>query len=311
MPDALVLDTNVLPVWRGLDGPLWLSVRKMCELAEIDLIIPEIVVHESVNLRSETYAQAATRFVDAFGEIEQFFEIEPIYVPDESEIRESWEAELRDVFTVVPIAGADAVEALRREATRTRPARDGRGSRDSAVWLTVARLAADGRVVLFVSKNTKDFGVRKTSELHPELAAEAASHPGDVQYFTSIYAVVDELATKIDAPAVAPDDLGPVLGFDFRQLALASATEDERYPEISATELISEYLRVTDLEVKNAYAVGERNLVLVMGHASLPVGDPSDGYELAFSFSAWLDFNPDDGAVVAGEVQSFALAEPA
>jgi hypothetical protein len=310
MPDALVLDTNVLPVWRGLDGPLWLSVRKMCELAQIDLVIPEVVVYESLNLRSGTYAQAATRFVDAFGEIEKFFDIEPIYVPDESEIRDSWEAELRGVFTVVPIDGADAVEALRREATRTRPARDGRGSRDSAVWLTVTRLAADGRDVLFVSNNTKDFGVRKTNDLHPELAAEAASLSGSVRYFTSIYAVVDELATKVEPPAVAPDDLGPVLGFDFRQLALASAAEDERHPEISATELISEHLRVTDLEVKNAYTVGDRNLVLVMGRASLPVGDPSDGHELAFSFSAWLDFNPEDGAVVAGEVQNFALAEP-
>jgi hypothetical protein len=311
MPDVLLLDTNVLPLWRGLDGPLWLSIRKLCELGDIELMIPEIVVHESLNLRSAKYAQAATNFLDAFGEIEKFFEIQPIYVPDESEIRESWDAELRSVFTILPVEGADAIEALHREATRTRPAREGKGGRDSAVWLTVLRLASDGRCVNFVSSNTQDFGVRKTLDLHPHLADEASMLQGEIRYFTSVYAVVDALATKIEPPIVEPDDLRSVLGLDFRQLALASVSEDDRYVKISATELLAERLQVTDLSVKNAYSVANRSLVLVMGQGSIPIGEPADGHNLGFSFGAWLDFDPEDGRVLAGEAQSFALAEPA
>lgn len=311
MPDALVLDTNVLPIWRGLDGPLWLSVRKLCDLAEIELIVPEIVVHESVNLRAASYEQAATRFVDAFRDIEKFFDIEPIYVPDQSEVTEAWEDELRDAFTSVPINGVDAVEALRREATRTRPARDGRGSRDSAVWLTVARLAAGGRNVLFVSNNTKDFGVRKTSGLHPDLSEEASDLPGSVQYFTSIYAVVEALADKVPPPVVASGELAPILRFDFRQQALIAAADDDRYREILGTGVEQEQIQIVDFDVKNAYTVGDRNLVLVLGAGLLPVSHSLNVDDIKFSFSAWLDFDLVDGAVLAGEIQNFSLADPA
>lgn len=307
MPDAIVIDTNVLPVWRGLNGPLWLSVRKLCELAGIDMIVPELVVYESVNLRSTAYVRAATSFVDTFSEIEKFFDIEPIYVPNEAEIRELWDAELREVFTVIPIDGGDAIEALTREATRTRPAREGRGGRDSAVWLTVTRLAKEGRSILFVSKNTKDFGVRKTNDLHPSLEDEASGLSGSINYFTSIHGVVDALATKVQRPAVKSEDLGPVLGFDFRQLALANMAEAGGDRGISASELSSENLRVTDLEIKNAYSVADRNLVLVMGKGVLSVGDWADALGVRFLFSAWLDFDPDDGSVITGEVQSFEL----
>ncbi len=87
MPDALVLTQ----MYSRLARPRRTSVAKRPEVvrvARIELIMPDLVVHESINLRSASYVQAATRFVDAFGEIEKFFEIEPIYVPDVSEIRE-------------------------------------------------------------------------------------------------------------------------------------------------------------------------------------------------------------------------------
>lgn len=311
MPDAVVIDTNILPTWRGLDGPVWLSVRKLCELADIELVIPEIVVHESLNLRSVSFGQAATRFVDAFADIEKFLDIEPIYVPDESEIRDSWESEIRSVFTVLPIDGEDAIEALRREATRVRPARDGKGSRDSAVWLSVARLASEGRRVLFVSNNTKDFGVRKTNSLHPDLVEEASRLEGDVEFFTSIYALIDALATKVEKPEMSSEDLAPLLGFDFRKLALATTAEDDRFEEVSATDLIEENLQITDVETKSAYRIADRNLVLVMGRGFLPVGAAADDEGISFSFSAWIDFDPDDGSVLAGEVQKFSLDDPA
>lgn len=310
MLEALVLDTAALPVWRGLDGPLWLSVRKLCELSGTEMIIPELVVQESVNKRAENYAQVATRFVDAFSELEKFFDIDPIYVPDEAEIRETWEAELRETFTVVPVHGDDAVEALRREAVRVRPARLGKGGRDSAVWLTVLRLASTRNDVAFVSNNILDFGVRKSTELHPDLLSEAHSASGEIHYFTSIHALIDSLASKIDPPEVSAELLGPVLGYELRQTVLARAAEDDRYPEISATELISESLAVSRVNVKSAYTIAERNLVLIIGQGQLPVGDPGDGHTLDFTFGAWLDFDPADGTIVAGEVQSLSLADP-
>src|SRR5438309_4321921 len=133
MPNAVLLDTSTLPGWRGLDGPLWLSVRKLSEVASMAIYIPDLVVHESINLRVEKFTEAATEFVDAYNKIEKFFDIDPIYVPDVSEVGDKWEAELRAAFKVIDVDGADAAEALLREARRTRPARRGRGGRDSAI----------------------------------------------------------------------------------------------------------------------------------------------------------------------------------
>lgn len=132
-----------------------------------------------------------------------------------------------------------------------------------------------------------------------------------MEFFTSIYALIDALATKVEKPEMSSEDLAPLLGFDFRKLALATTAEDDRFEEVSATDLIEENLQITDVETKSAYRIADRNLVLVMGRGFLPVGAAADDEGISFSFSAWIDFDPDDGSVLAGEVQKFSLDDPA
>jgi len=58
MSDAAVFDTNVLPLSRGLSSVLWLSIRKLCVVRNLRMVVPELVVLESVNLRREKYKEA-------------------------------------------------------------------------------------------------------------------------------------------------------------------------------------------------------------------------------------------------------------
>lgn len=306
MAEILLLDTNVLPVFRGLDGPLWLSVRKLCEVEGIELSLPAIVVEESLNLRAEYYGRASTRLIDALAETSRFFDMAPVYLPDVSEVRSSWDEEIRRVFSVMPLDGDDAVEALHREASRTPPARNGVGARDSAIWLTVKRAASSGRRVRFVSNNYRDFGVKKSEDLHPTLADEASAIHADIQYFRSLEALIASVATRVGIPDVARDDLEEILGSDLRQRALEAAATSEICGELAKTALDGAGVRIDEYSAKQAFLISDRNLTLVIGEGALLVGHDA-GPAVVFSFRAWLDFSPDDGQMIDGEVQELSV----
>lgn len=308
MPDAVLLDTSALPVWRGLDGPLWLSVRKLCEVSDIAVYLPELVIHESVNLRIERFAEAAAEFVDAYNRIEKFFDVDPIYVPDVEEVSHTWEGELRAAFRVLDLDGADAVDALRREARRTRPARRGRGGRDSAIWMTTLRLAATHDNVYFVSSNTADFAAGKGGKLHPALAAEAAESSARVSYVTSIHGLIERLAAEVGSPVLESASVAQVLNSELRERVLGASAGDERYRDIAAADLTLEGVRIVDVRAKKAYAIGERNLALVMGSGALTIGQPDDQRSVDFTFTAWLEFGSGDASILTGEVEAVALS---
>lgn len=265
MPDAVLLDTSALPVWRGLNGPLWLSARKLCEIPGIIVYLPELVVHESVNLRAEHFTSVAAVFIGAYSKVERFFDVDPIYVPDVNEIETTWENELRTTFTVIDLDGEDAVDALRREAKRTRPARQGRGGRDSAIWMTAIRLAATHDTVFFVSNNTADFAVGKSGQLHPSLASEVAAAGAQVEYLTSVHGLIERLATLVELPGLDVSSAAQVLRVELREQVLDASAGVDKYDGLGAADMTLDSLTIGDATIKKAYTIGDRNLALVMG----------------------------------------------
>lgn len=304
MASAVVIDTNVLPMWRGLDGPLWLSVRKLCAVLDIVLYIPEIVIHESMNLRRDTYSKNSAEFLSSLREISRFFDAEPIYIPNADEICTSWEEELRGAFSVLPIRGDDAVTALEREALRQRPARNGRGARDSAIWMSALRLAETGQSVFFVSKNTRDFAVGKSGELHPQLALESGAMPGELKYLPSIYLLIENLATPIDAPIFNVMDVAEILRVEIRDLVYAQAILNEQFRDLSANDFSIELVALQEITPVRAYLISDKGLALLNGRGSVTVGDPDDQIFIGFDFNAWVDSDPSTGELLSGEVNS-------
>lgn len=103
------------------------------------------------------------------------------------------------IFTVLPLDGSHAIEALRREAFRQRPAsvdKRGAGARDVAIWLTALEqsLRLDATVYL-LADDSPAFG---KDSLHEDLVAEAEAVGADVTLFTRTEDLIADFATPID-----------------------------------------------------------------------------------------------------------------
>lgn len=312
MTEAVVFDTNVLPLAGSLDNSLWLSIRKLCETLGVQVALPEIVVHESVNLRREMYTAASAAFLESYRAVERFFDAQPVYVPDADEICRTWEEELREAFVIVPVHGDDAVSALEREALRTRPARDGRGARDSAIWMTVLRLAQTHDKVSFVSRNTADFATGKAGALHPDLSRDIADVPGEVIYLSSVDAFIGSLAASVESPTLTVEQVSDAIGFDIFDGVHAAATRDPRFEGISPDELSEMGIRLTTARALRTYAIGEEGGRISLIQASgVVTGVTKDDSNVArFTCTAWMNLDDEESDLLpAGEIQFLDLLD--
>lgn len=302
MADAVLFDTNVLPVSRNLRTPLWQTIRKLCQAAGVRVVLPEIVVAESANLRRARLSPATDAFVKSMRGLAKLVELEPVYVPDVDSICEEWESELRDAFDVVEVHGDDAASALTREARRVRPAREGRGGRDSAIWLTVLRLATSHDHVIFVSNNTKDFA-HKGEGLHPDLEDECAKAGATVSFVTSLEQMISLIAPPAIEPTLEPGTFAEMLRFEIAdavaaEIASVDGSGSKRIDVLADSLEVGLYniLRSVDLE-------GE-GLALVQGSAEIAT---SFDAQITFGFRAWVSFDVATSQVLSGEIDSVSI----
>ena len=74
-----------------------------------------------------------------------------------------YQAKLRNIFELIELDGASAIEALRREAWRIAPASTsfdatGNGARDAAIWLSLINESVrSGETIYFVSSDKRAF----------------------------------------------------------------------------------------------------------------------------------------------------------
>lgn len=294
MSEGVVFDTNTLPQYGGLDGPLWMSIAKLCRLRSATVYLPELVLHEALNLRRNRAEVAHAKFIAAQSELSKLFPIEPVYVPDVNDIVDAWEDELRGAFVIVPLDGADAAEALKREALRIRPAREGRGARDSGIWLAALRCATDHDAVFFVSGNTADFGVRRTTELHPDLAEEATA--AGVQYLTSIHALLDHLAAKSEVPELSLEVLTDATRAELTDALLRDGSPLSEQFEPEEARLAATIF--SSVKPQRAYLVDDGTLVL----ATATVDLTSDTLAISIDVTLWLTLNNTTGDIESVEV---------
>jgi hypothetical protein len=220
---AIYLDTNVIPRRGELHAPHIAALEGVAEAVQQSLVLPAMVLAESVSARRRDIEEAFDVIRIGLRQAEKLVRLEGIYLPDPAEALAAWDAELRRVFAIAPLPNEAAEEALLREVNRVRPARDGRGARDAAIWLTVLsdhrRRGGEGH---FVSANTDDFGDPSArSQLHPDLQAELAGLP-PLHFAASIDALLDALASKA---AVSITGAG-LLGQPVVVAALSRVVED-------------------------------------------------------------------------------------
>jgi hypothetical protein len=155
-----------------------------------------------------------------------------------------------------------------------------------------------------VSGNTADFAVGKSGELHPQLTAESDAMPGELKYVPSIYQLIENLAPPIAAPTFTLIDVAEILRVDIRDLVYAQAILREQFRDLSANDFSIELVTLQEITPVQAYSISDKGLALLKGRGSITVGDPDDQISIEFDFGAWVDFDPQTGEPLSGEVYS-------
>ena len=299
---VVVFDTNVLPDLESFRSNFWRTILKICSESGFAVSIPEIVLHESVNLRRERYEAAVRDVTSGSKKLGKYWSGLDIYVPDSSEIASKWESTLNETFTVLSLHGDDAIEALKREADRRRPAREGNGGRDATIWLTVLRLATKGSMILFVSENIKDFGDGSSGLLHPDLRGESEKCLGEVIYLRTLNDLIDRLAAKISVPSLdnrlIQEKLSSQVSHESSNLLddLSISLEDQEY-------LLNTGAEIKSWEIMKSYELESKGLVMVRGEADLKAG----GTPHPVAFTGWVNYDLGDLKITSVNVESVYL----
>lgn len=300
------LDTNILPQRGSLRNGSITAVLRIARARGLDVIISEIVLHESVHQRLEKVGEEVGKVRRAIAEASAYIPVEPVYLPDPLDLAQQWEDDLRAVFTVLPASEGDAAEALRREARRIRPARAGRGSRDSLIWLTTLRESkrSTGPTYL-VTNNTNDFAEDKSSKvLHAELQREADQADSEIILCTSIESLLSHISEKISFAVDVADIRSRINGYDVVSELLLGPWSDQleeeaERPWTADTSLI---LQVVEVKTHRAHQVDKVLLAWTTSTCTLHFHYPDgeDSQTIRVLIDAWVLY--EDGSLTDIEV---------
>lgn len=285
MPDSyLVFDTNGLPRGGNLESGFWNALFRLCEMKGIKPAIAEVTLDEAVNMRREAANKILTPLVAAHIELSRMTRIDPIYAPTAESIAAEYEERLRSLFEVLPLDGAHAVEAFRREARRILPARLGKGGRDSAIWLTIAKLANDGHTVYFVTNNHKDFG---RGGLFTELLEEVEDAAQPIEYLASSNDFIDQIAMKVELPGPSAEDVANAFSLSIRSHIIGILEEMES-TEHTVDRAWTAKIIMEAIRKGQGYEVDGQGLVHVS--ATTKLTDPTGALWATGTMSGWLNF---------------------
>lgn len=155
------------------NSTVWELFRAVRAAGTGRIAISEMVLIELLAQRGREYSSALDNATAAhqalwklqFGDIDATHVWPAVYSSEDS--LQKWEDIYRQTMEVLPLTQEAAVEGLRREAHRLRPARTSgkmaTGSRDAAIWMTVLEQAKLDPTcpVYFVSSNVTDFGPKR------------------------------------------------------------------------------------------------------------------------------------------------------
>lgn len=266
---AIFLDTTALPL-ESHTGSLGFSViRAIAHQGGHTIFVPRLAVEEAVAKRQRDL-EAATRDLElVVGRLRRLgIEIEAPRPQDPADGAERWRRDLTAQVTVVETPDGASWEALLREVRRLRPAREGKGARDTAIWFTVLNKHQSLKETsYFLSHNTKDFAdPEDKGRLHPELAAECASATHPLYYCPSSPALLGQLGEKLETPLtedmLTGDEavLSALIGYLSRPETLSSVFFDPSPGTLYVASRVSPTLQ--RLGAHEAYAVDNVTVVV-------------------------------------------------
>lgn len=183
----------------------WRLVREFIRRGEGRLVVPELVLQETVNKFRERLAEYQTEVQETAGKLTNLIGSKFI-VADlkiETEVRH-YDAYLRSKLTgmgtlILPFPKISHEKLVKRDLARIKPfaPKGGKGYRDALIWLSILQKAPkDKTVKVLITNNSSDFAFSKDKKdvLHPVLEKEwqSSSAAGDVRLRSTLRGFVDE-----------------------------------------------------------------------------------------------------------------------
>lgn len=298
----VLFDTNSLP--SNFEGLIWKFFFYYSRRQGLIPALSEVVVQEAVNRQH----QNAVENIDGINKWHkllsaQFASLEGIYIPTADEVADHYREILNSKFISLLLNGSQAIEALRREALRILPARNGSGSRDAAIWLTVRDLVQDGHEVALITANSKDFG--KGGTLHPALLQEL-SNPELFSYYGSLGNYLTARAPLLDA--MKPDASAESMKTVISRIAVSWLLTNQPLPwlahHLSLEELASSEIEIFNFETKRPYEMDGDYVFPSSGEMRLSIAP-----EMSLKFEGWISLTSDLVTVTNCEIESVKVVE--
>jgi len=312
---AIFLDTNALSQGHHVLTSSQDALVRLAQHLDLVVLISEVTANESAAKRLRDTGDAITAVSRALNRATKAIDLEPLYLPDPADLAHQWRRDLASVYTIAALHGDDAVEALEREAGRSKPAKgNGTGARDCAIWLTVKRHHIDqGGPTYFVSDNIKDFA-DKNDNLHPELVAELGELAPDLHYVRNVAGLLANLAEKRPLGLQIDRFDRSVLDSLGEQIAVSFAdTADVLTPDI----MLAATIVLESAKEVEGYVIEGTGLALVelvvRAELAVPVslGESAQAHSARFTTRAWLEVDLERGLPTSIDVDrvTFHTAE--
>lgn len=282
---AIYLDANVLWSWRTFTEVERLAVSIVARQLGQGVFVPSIAAREAEEDYRRSLENALADVEQARTTVERRFDMEVELLlepwPDVDGKVETWRRRLSELATILPLHDEDAHAALDREITGTPPARSrephkpGRGGRDAAIWLTIARHhAASAEEGHFLTKDRGDFS-DGDDQLHPSLRADLGVTSHQMRLYPSVTTFLARLGTTMAGREITLEELahraGPAVKEGLKtSLEIPLAVWDELKPELRySTEILA--ARPVEVLEQRRYVQGDDAVVVVNARWELTV----------------------------------------
>jgi hypothetical protein len=213
---AIYLDANVLWSWRTFTEVERLAVTIVARQLGQSVFVPSIVAREAEEDHRRSLETALDAMEQAQTTVERLFatevHLEADPRPSIDDGVETWRRRLEEFATILPLHDEDAHAAFDREITGTPPAkrRDpgkaGRGGRDAAIWLTVARHhSTTGQQGHFLSKDGDMEGA--DGQIHSRMREDIRGNSEEMRLYRDVGTFLSGLGTPTEGVAVTLADL--------------------------------------------------------------------------------------------------------
>lgn len=280
---GIYLDANVLWPWRTLTEPDRLALSIVAHQLAQTVFVPWVVAREAEEDYRRTLQAALDSLEEGEREVEALFGAEVhVHVepwPDIDGVVATWRRRLEEFATILPLHPDDAITAFEREIVGAPPAKQrethkpGRGGRDAAIWLTVARHHSESSEEGHLLSADGDMSDSR-NQLHPSMGVDIHASHG-LHVYKNINAFLARLGESTAGRFATLEDLAELDGRSIGEwlndsVEIPKAVWTDLQPNVEYSSNVTE-ARPIEILSQERYARGDDAVIVVNARWELDV----------------------------------------